>query len=56
MTASQVADAINEQFDIKVDKKKISLNTDIKNFGTYSAVIKFYTGISAKIDVEVIQG
>lgn len=56
VTASQVADALNEQFGIKVDKKKIALSTDIKNFGTYSAVIKFYAGISAKIDVEVIQG
>lgn len=56
VTASQVADAVKEQFGISVDKKKISLSTDIKNFGTYSAVIKFYTGISAKIDVEVVQG
>lgn len=56
VTASQVADAVKEQFGIQVDKKKISLSTDIKNFGSYSAVIKFYTGISAKIDVEVVQG
>ncbi len=56
VTPSQVADAVREQFGIQIDKKKISLSTDIKNFGTYSAVIKFYTGISAKIDVEVVQG
>lgn len=56
ITASHIADALNEQFGIKADKKKIALSTDIKNFGTYSAVIKFYAGISAKIDVEVIQG
>lgn len=56
VTAAQVAEALNEQFGIKVDKKKISLNSDIKNFGTYSAVIKFYTGISAKIDIEVTEG
>lgn len=56
VTASQVADAVKEQFGVSVDKKKISLSSDIKNFGTYSAVIKFYTGISAEIDVEVIQG
>ncbi|MBQ9139742.1 MAG: 50S ribosomal protein L9, partial [Ruminococcus sp.] len=35
---------------------KISLSTDIKNFGTYSAVIKLYTGVSEKVDVEVIEG
>lgn len=56
VTAANIADALNEQFGVKVEKKKITLSTDIKNFGTYSAVIKFYAGISAKIDVEVIQG
>ncbi|MCM1132621.1 MAG: 50S ribosomal protein L9 [Ruminococcus flavefaciens] len=56
VTASQVAEALNEQFGVKVDKKKIALSSDIKNFGTYSAVIKFYAGISAKIDVEVTEG
>ncbi len=56
VTAAHVADALNEQLGVKVDKKKITLSTDIKNFGSYSAVVKFYTGISAKVDVEVIEG
>ena len=56
VTAAHVAEALNEQLGVKVDKKKITLSTDIKNFGSYSAVIKFYTGISAKVDVEVTEG
>ncbi|MBE6862716.1 MAG: 50S ribosomal protein L9 [Ruminococcus sp.] len=56
VTAAHVADALSEQLGVKVDKKKITLSTDIKNFGSYSAVVKFYTGISAKVDVEVIEG
>lgn len=55
VTPAQVADAINEQFGLKVDKKKISLSSEIKNFGSYSATIKFYTGISEKIDIEVVE-
>ena len=55
VTAGNVSDAISEQFGIKVDKKKITLNTDIKAFGSYTAEIKFYTGISEKIDVEVTE-
>jgi large subunit ribosomal protein L9 len=55
VTAANVADAINEQFGIKIDKKKITLNTDIKSFGSYTADIKFYTGIAEKIDVEVTE-
>lgn len=53
VTAGNVADTLNEQFGVKVDKKKITLSTDIKNFGSYTAVIKFYNGISETIDIDV---
>ena len=56
VTAGNVADAVNEQFGVKVDKKKITLGTDIKNFGSYTAVVKLYNGISEKIDIEVDEG
>ena len=56
VTAAHVAEALESQLGVKVDKKKISLSTDIKNFGTYSAAIKFYTGVSEKFDIEVIEG
>lgn len=53
VTAGNIADAIKNQIGVDVDKKKISLSTDIKNFGSYNAVIKLYNGISEKIDIEV---
>lgn len=53
VTAGNIADAIAEQLGIEVDKKKIALTSDIKNFGSYNAVIKLYNGISEKIDIEV---
>ncbi len=56
VTAAHVAEALDSQLGVKVDKKKITLSTDIKNFGSYSATIKFYTGVSEKVDVEVIEG
>ncbi len=56
VTAGNVADAIEKQFGVKIDKKKIVLSTDIKNFGSYTANIKLYNGISEKIDVEVTEG
>ena len=34
------------------DKKKINVN-EIKAFGTYTAEVKLYTGIAAKMTVEV---
>lgn len=56
VTAGNVAEAIKKQLGADVDKKKISLSTDIKNFGSYNAVIKLYNGISEKIDIEVDEG
>jgi len=56
VTAANVADAIAQQTGVKLDKKKISLSTDIKNFGSYNATIKLYNGISETIDVEVVEG
>ena len=56
VTAANVADAVNAAFGLNIDKKKISLSTDIKNFGSYKAVIKLYTGISETVDIEVVEG
>lgn len=53
VTAANIADATSEQIGVKVDKKKVVLAADIKNFGSYNAVIKLYNGISEKIDIEV---
>jgi len=53
VTAGNVADAISEQLGVKVEKKKIVLSGEIKNFGSYNAVLKLYNGISEKIDIEV---
>ncbi|MBR7037894.1 MAG: 50S ribosomal protein L9 [Oscillospiraceae bacterium] len=56
VTAAQVAQAIEQQFGTKIDKKKVSLKSDIKAFGTYSAEIRLYTGIAATVTVEVEEG
>ncbi|WP_044976138.1 50S ribosomal protein L9 [Ruminococcus sp. HUN007] len=55
VTSAQIADEIAAQYGQKVEKKKISLKSEIKNFGEYEAEIKLYTGISAKMKVEVTE-
>lgn len=55
VTAKQVAEEIKKQYNISVDKRKVVLESDIKEFGTYKAEVKLYTGISAKIDVQVTE-
>lgn len=55
VTTGSIAELIEKQFGKKIEKKKISLKNDIKNFGTYEADIKLYNGVNAKVTVEVIE-
>lgn len=56
VTAQNIAECIEKQYGCKIDKKKISLKSEIKNFGTYEADIRLYAGITAKVTVEVSEG
>ncbi|MBP0974173.1 MAG: 50S ribosomal protein L9 [Oscillospiraceae bacterium] len=53
VTSANVAQAVAEQFGVQLDKKKITLKSEIKAFGTFSAEIRLYTGIAATVTVEV---
>lgn len=53
VTAKEISAELKKQFGINVDKRKISLDIDIKAFGTYNAEVKLYTGIVAKVKVVV---
>ena len=55
ITAKQVAEEIKKQYNIVVDKRKVELECDIKEYGTYKAEVKLFTGITAKIDVQVCE-
>ncbi len=52
VTTKEVADALDKQMNIKVDKRKITME-DIKAFGSYPAEVKLHTGVVAKITVTV---
>ena len=53
ITAADVAAEIKKQFGIEVDKKKVSLEGDIKTYGTFNAEVKFGHSVTAKIFVLV---
>lgn len=55
VTAANIAGLISEQLGVETDKKKVSLNTEIKAFGTYTAEVKLMAGISEKVTVEVVE-
>ena len=44
ITSKEIADAINQQFNVSVDKKKIDMD-DIKQIGVYDATVKLTSGI-----------
>ncbi len=53
VTAKEVADALNKQFKVKLDKKKVDLGEPIKHLGEYPVKIKIYPLIQAEITVRV---
>lgn len=55
ITSKQIADEIKKQYNISIDKRKVELERDIKEFGTYKAAVRLYTGITANIDVQVTE-
>ena len=55
VTTTNVADAIKEQLGGTVDKKKISLSSDIKAFGDYTATVKMTQGVSCTVTVKVVE-
>ena len=55
ITSKQVAEEIKKQYNIAVDKRKVVLECDIKEYGTYKAEVKLFTGISANIDIQVTE-
>ena len=53
ITSKDIADALKAQHNILVDKKKIQLDSPIKQTGEITVEIKLYTEVSAKLKVVV---
>ncbi len=54
VTSKEIANEIKNSLGIEVDRKKMTV-ADIKNFGEYTAEIKLYQGITAKVTVIVTE-
>ena len=53
VTSKEIAEEL-KNLGVEVDKKKIELANPIKQTGLYSVNIKFYKGIIAKVQVQVV--
>ena len=55
VTSKEVANEIKQKYSLAIDKRKVVLESDIKAFGTYKCEVKLYTGVSANINVKVVE-
>lgn len=51
--APQIADAVQEQLGVEVDRRRIELGRPIKQVGTYPVAISIYREIKGTVNVEV---
>ena len=56
VTNLQISRAIREQKGYDIDRKKISIAEEVKELGSYKAVIDFGNGKTAEVSFEVIAG
>ncbi len=55
VSSKEIAAACKEQHNIEIDKKKIQLAENLKNFGTYEVGIKLHPQVTAKLTVKVAE-
>ena len=53
VSAKEIAESLENQHKIKIDKKKVDLKETIKVLGVHKIEVKLYEGVFAKIKVEV---
>ncbi len=53
ITSKDIAEALEEQYGLKVDKKKIDLAAPIKQTGVTNVAVKLFPEVSAKVKVKV---
>ena len=53
ITSKEIAEALEKQSGLSIDKKKISV-ANIKTYGAYTAEVKLYPEIAAKVTVNIV--
>lgn len=55
ISAKEIAQALKEQSNLEVDKKKMHLNESIRNLGTYEISVKLHPQVTAQLTVKVVE-
>lgn len=54
VTGKDVAEVLKKQHNIDIDKRKISLKSEVTGTGSYDAVIKVHPEITSTIKIEIV--
>lgn len=54
VTNVQLAMALNDQFEVEVDRRKIIIPDEVKELGTYKAVLNLHKEVQPEIKFEVV--
>lgn len=54
VSSKEIADNLEKQYNIKVDKKKIELKEPIKTLGVFTIEIKLFENVIGKVKVDII--
>ena len=54
VSSKEIAENLEKQYQIKVDKKKIELKETIKNLGTFNVDIKLFEGVVGTVKINVV--
>jgi len=54
VSSKEIADNLEKQYNIKVDKKKIELKEPIKTLGAFTIEIKLFENVIGKVKVDII--
>lgn len=53
ITTKEISEGLKKQYQMDIDKKKITLKETIKTIGRFTVEVKFGDGVNAKLTVEV---
>lgn len=54
VSSKEIADNLEKQYNIKVDKKKIELKEPIKTLGAFTIEIKLFENVIGKVKIDII--
>lgn len=55
VTSKDVAEKLEDQYNIKIDKKKIDIDGTVKNLGNYRATVKIHPEVQAQFTISVVE-